>query len=89
MIASNPTMERRQIIRTAESWLQADLANRANFVLMSESEADGYPHGSAAVGGNPALMIDSLVNAMLKDPAVANIVADAVEVYNAEKIQMN
>lgn len=78
-------MERRQIIRAAESWLQADLTNRANFVLMSESEADGYSHGSATIGGNPALMIDSLANAMLKDPAVANIVADAVEVYNAKR----
>lgn len=82
-------MERRQIVRAAEQWLQADLTNRANFVLMSESEADGHGHGSATIGGNPALIIDSLANAMLKDPAVAHIVADAVEAYNAEKIQMN
>lgn len=89
MIANNPTMERQQIVRAAESWLQTDRTNRANFVLMSEIKADGDTRGSASVGGNPALMIDSIVNAMFKDPAIANVVANAVEVYNASKIQMS
>lgn len=63
--------------------------SRATFVLLSESASDGSGRVSATIGGNAKLMINSLTNAMMKDPVVARVIAQAVEYYNAEKIQMN
>lgn len=82
-------MKRPQIIRAAEQWLQEDINDRANFVLMSETDPNGGGRGSVTIGGNPTLMIDSLVNAMMRDSAVARIIGQAVEAYNAQKVQMN
>lgn len=82
-------MNRQDINREADNWLSRDPMNRANIVLLSERTPQGECHGSTSFGGNMQLIVDSLANTILKSPDFTEAVRQAVELYNAAKIQMN
>lgn len=80
-------MNRTQINKEADKWLMADTPNRAQVVIMAENPED--PRLSFSAGGNGELLVQALCETLNKYPLFAAILADAIERYNAEKIQMN
>lgn len=80
---------RQQISRAAEGWGQADLDNRGVICLMSEKNGDNKMNGTASVGGNPEVLVESVINAMMKSAEFTEIIRLAVTGYNDLKTQMN
>lgn len=81
-------MNRQQINKAADDWMQADPDKRAVLCLISEKK-NGEDCGSCSMGGNALLLVDSIVNAMLKSPDLTQILRHAINLYNDTKIQMN
>lgn len=81
-------MNRQQINKAADDWMQADPDKRAVLCLISEKK-NGEDRGSCSIGGNTPLLLDSIVNAMMKSPVLVNILRHATTQYNDTKIHMN
>lgn len=80
---------RNEINKAADVWGQADLERRGVICLMSQKNADNTMNGSASVGGNPEVLVESVINAMMKSPEFTEIIILAVTGYNNLQTQMN
>lgn len=73
----------------ADKWWKEAPEERAVLCLISESLNDKENGGSITIGGNQMLLIDSIVDAMLKSQSFVRILNNAIMTYNQEKVRMN
>jgi hypothetical protein len=74
-------MDRKEIIKAANEWLDADIQQRASFCIIGERGSDGLLRLSVSGGGDSNILCSAMIEQMRRTSGIYDILQTAVNEY--------